>query len=248
MLSAKEIEVKPIASKVANALVRRLHYSGKVVNNSQLHFGVFLAGRLEGVMSFGPPFDKRTLLSLVSGTGWNGFLELNRMAFSAALPRNSESRALGVALRTIKKAYPHIEWIVSFADATQCGDGTIYRAAGFILTGIKKNNSILRLESGEVVAEMTYTKGKAIFKTRGKSARPPGAVPLEGFMLRYVYFLKPEARQRLTVPIIPFSKIAEIGAGMYRGQKTARVKQANSGDQPGSDGAAPIHTLQKKKR
>lgn len=42
-------------------------------------------------------------------------------------------------------------------------------------------------------------------------------------MLRYVYFIDPTARDRLTVPIIPFSKIDEIGAGMYKGEKRNRV-------------------------
>ena len=47
MVSAKEILVKPIRAAVANEIVKRIHYSGKIVNNSQLHLGVFLNGKLE---------------------------------------------------------------------------------------------------------------------------------------------------------------------------------------------------------
>ena len=65
MASAKDIIVKPIKSAAANALVKRIHYSGKVVQNSQLHFGVFLNGSLQGVMSFGPSMDKRKIQGLV---------------------------------------------------------------------------------------------------------------------------------------------------------------------------------------
>lgn len=147
MATAKDIHIAPIKAKDANALVRRVHYSGKVVNNSQLHFGAFLNGRLEGAMQFGPSLDKRKIMGLVDGTGWNGFIELNRMAFSDALPRN--------------------------------------KAAGW--------------------------------------------KPLEGYQLRYIYFLNPQARKRLTVPIIPFSKIDEMGAGMYKGEKIKRPKQAMTG-------------------
>lgn len=89
--TAKNLRVAPIRSADANALVQRVHYSGKVVPNSQLHLGVFLGGRLEGVMQFGPSMDKRKTLGLVRDTQWNGFLELNRMAFGERLPRNSES-------------------------------------------------------------------------------------------------------------------------------------------------------------
>ena len=59
------------------------HYSGKVVNNSTLHFGVFLEGNLHGVMSYGPSLDKSKIIGLVKDTGWNEFLELNRMAFDS---------------------------------------------------------------------------------------------------------------------------------------------------------------------
>jgi len=90
MPSAKEIVMKPIESGRANDLMRDLHYSGKVVNNSQLHIGVFLHGKLEGALQFGPPLDKRKVLPLVEDTEWNGMMELNRMAFSDNLPRNRE--------------------------------------------------------------------------------------------------------------------------------------------------------------
>jgi hypothetical protein len=225
MATAKDIRVEPISSRDARAIVQLHHYSGKVVPNSQLHLGVFLDGRLEGAMQFGPPMDKRKLQGLVDGTGWNGFLELNRMAFSDRLPRNSESRALGVALRLLRKHYPHIEWVVSFADGTQCGDGTIYRAAGFLLTGITKNKSIWQLPSGEVVSATTYSKGKHILEDGASgqaSLRRLGGDFLPGFQLRYQFFLNSAAQARLTVPVLPFERIAEIGAGMYRGAPRAK--------------------------
>ena len=139
---AKEISLKVIPGKVANPFVRRHHYSGTVVNNSCLHFGVFLDGRLHGVMSYGPSLNKSKILPLVAGTGWNEYLELNRMAFDSVLPRNSESRAISLSIRLLKKYAPHVKWIVSFADACSCGDGAIYRASNFVLTGIKENEAM----------------------------------------------------------------------------------------------------------
>jgi hypothetical protein len=247
MATAKDIIVKPITAQAANAVVKRIHYSGKVVPNSQLHFGVYLGEKLEGAMSFGPSMDKRKTLGLVKNTGWHGFLELNRMAFSDLLPRNSESRAMAVAFRLIKKHYPQIEWIVSFSDGTQCGDGAIYRAAGFALCGIKENKTILLMPNGEVIADKTLNNSNYIKK--GESAgywKKNGAKPLQGFQLRYIYFLNPAARERLTVPVLPFSKISDMGASMYKGEKITRVKQAMTGDQPeqrrrDTDPPAPIY-------
>jgi hypothetical protein len=159
----------------------------------------------------------------VDGTGWNEFIELNRMAFSEKLPKNSESRAIGVAMRLIKKTYPQIKWVVSFADGTQCGDGTIYRASGFVLTSIKENSTLIRLSDGSIAANVTYSKGKHILKNGG-AKMPEGAEKLKGFQFRYIYFIDKSCRDKLTVPELPFSKIAEIGAGMYKGVK--REKQA----------------------
>lgn len=226
MATAKDIVIKPISAKAANALVKRVHYSGTHTRNSQLHFGAFYKGKLEGAMQFGPPIDRRKVLPLVADTEWNNMIELNRMAFSDVLPRNSESRALAIAFKLIKKHYPHIEWVLSFSDGCQCGDGTIYRASGFVLTGIKKNTTMLLMPDGTIKADKTLnnhpTKKFGWWKKNG-------AKPLAGYQLRYIYFLNPEAKKRLTVPILPFSKIDEMGAGMYKGEKISlqnrRVKE-----------------------
>jgi hypothetical protein len=257
MASAKDLFVAPILSKDANAFIQRTHYSKKTVSNSQLHFGVFLNNRLEGVMQFGPSLDKRKIIGLVKDTKWNSFLELNRLAFSEKLPKNSESRALSIAFKLIKKSYPHIDWVISFADGTQCGDGTIYRAAGFVLTAINKSLNLVRLPSGDVIHKMTLESGptrprkelngRSYYDITGgkydlaKYVRETNGEVIPGFQLRYIYFLKPEAKARLTVPILPFDKIKEVGAKMYKGK---RVTKANSEYPSESGGAVPTHALQ----
>lgn len=152
---AKEIEVKVIPAKIAVPFIKKHHYSGKVVQNSSLHFGVFLDNKLHGVMSYGPSMDKSKIQGLVEGTGWNEFIELNRMAFDEVLPRNSESRAISQSIKLIKRNAPQIKWIISFADGCSCGDGTIYRASNFVLTAIKENKNIVLLPSGEKVHKLT---------------------------------------------------------------------------------------------
>lgn len=241
-MSAKDIILRPIPSKDANALVRRVHYSGKVVNNSQVHIGVFYRGRLEGAMQFGPSLDKRKIQGLVEGTLWNEFIELNRMAFTDALPRNSESRAIAVAMRLLRKHAPQLKWVVSFADGTQCGDGTIYRASGFVLTGITESQNLVRRGDGVVIHKMTLESnptaprpelgGRSYYAVTGGKynlaayAKATGGHTVPGYQLRYLYFLDPTARERLTVPVLPFSKIDEMGARMYRGERIDNAREA----------------------
>lgn len=152
MSVVKDLIIKPIDSKSANKICKIYHYSGKVVPNSQIHFGVFLNERCEGVMQFGPSTDKRRMAKNLD-VGMNEFLELNRMAFSDNLPKNSESRSIAIAIKILKKKYPFLRLILSFADACQCGDGAIYRASGFKLHSYKKNSSLLLL-SDEAIKEI----------------------------------------------------------------------------------------------
>lgn len=245
MGDAKQIVVRPITAQEARATVQRIHYSGKVVQNSTLHLGVFWLGKLEGAMQFGSPLDRRKVLPLVRGSEWNQMLELNRMAFSEALPRNSESRAIAVAFRMFRKHRPDIKWILSFADGTQCGDGTIYRAAGFVLTGIKDTDQMWRLPDGSSVCQVTYNKGAWTALSDGASSgakvlKGLGAVRIPGYQFRYIAFLDPTWRDRLTVPVIPFDSIP-ADARMYRGKRAS--PERGTGDHPGTGGADPTLAL-----
>jgi len=211
---AKEIIVKVINSKVANEFVRKHHYSGKVVNMSSLHFGCFLDNQLHGVMSYGSPMDKRNVLPLVdsgqeiTNKRWNEMLELNRMAFDDYLPKYSESRCIAISMKLLKKNAPQVKWILSYSDGTQCGDGTIYRASGFKLTQINKNGTIYKLADGQIVAKRGDSKYNFV-----------GAKALQGFQNRYIYLI--DKTCKITVPVLPFSKIDEMGAGMYKGKKVS---------------------------
>lgn len=232
---AKEIKLKVIPSKIAVPFVKKHHYSGKVVVNSNLHFGAFLDGKLHGVMSFGSSTDKSRIITLVKGTKWNEFLELNRMAFDDYLPKNSESRCISQAIKLIRKNAPNIKWIISFADGCSCGDGTIYRASNFVLTGIKKNAGICQLPSGEKIHKLTLNTvpnkrraelgGKSFYDVTGgvysfkKYLEYSGAKLLDGYQLRYIYFIDKSYKDKLTVPMLPFSTIDELKARMYKGKK-----------------------------
>jgi len=217
MSLVKEIQVKVIPSKIANDFVIKNHYSGKVVNNSQLHFGCFLGGALHGVMSFGPSINKKGTIRLVKDTKWNDFIELNRLAFDQFLPKYSESRCISIAIKLIKKNAPHIKWIISFADGTQCGDGGIYRASGFSLVGIVKNTALrLNPTTNKLihVIQAHHLKIAKEFRTWK---------PCTGYQLKYIYLI--DKKCIINVPILPFSKIYEIGAGMYKGKKVSSQEE-----------------------
>ena len=128
-----------------------------------------------------------------------------------------------------------------------------------MLTDIKSNGSMWRMPDGEVVCSIVFNpgfqpnvKGGSIKDRYGKTGSEAstaflnriGAIKLPGFQLRYIYFLDPTARDRLTVPIIPFSEIEKRGAGMYRGKpRVTSIGSDAPAIQAGEGGATPTVTL-----
>lgn len=253
---AKEIRVEPISRQDADRIIKRLHYSGKVVNNSQLHFGVFYRGRCGGAMQFGPPLDWRNAATAWPSLKQRQAVELNRLAFADWLPRNSESRAIRCAARDILRLGP--ELIQSYADGTRCGDGAIYRAAGFFLLSVKRNSDLWSTPNGvqhtinfqlnhPTPIQATARRATGLDTASGvKLLRAWGAVRLEGFQLRYALPLTDRARKAIVLPILPYSAIGDAGARMYRGKRLASRDSAVPADQAGEGGASPtarLHSL-----
>ena len=162
------------------------------------------------------------------------------MAFDDYLPRNSESHCIAKTLRMIRRKAPQIKWIISFADGSQCGDGTIYRASNFLLTGIKENKTILHFPAtGDNIAALTLETSPHIpiakkqaralgvphkYRTRNEWVKL-GAEFIKGYQLRYIYFLDKHYMDKLTVPVLPYSEIDKCGAGMYKGQNIEREQR-----------------------
>lgn len=239
MSTAKDIVIKVIDSASSRKIVERYHYSGKCTQNSQIHFGVFLNGKLEGALQFGPSIDKRRMAENL-GIGFNDALELNRMALSDVCPKNSESRSLGICLRILKKKYPHLKVIISFADACQCGDGTIYRASGFKLHSFKKNTTMRVLPDGRIIADKTFNDkiGRTI---DGISLRD--TKPLKGFQMKYLFFFDKDLEKNFK--FVEFDKIPQ-DVKMYKGLKRTEHENNASDFQSEESGAIPtgsLHTI-----
>ena len=57
------------------------------------------------------------------------------------------------------------------------------------------------------------------YKQMSWYAEKLGTKVIEGFQFRYIYLI--DKTCKITVPILPFSKIDEMGAGMYKGKKVS---------------------------
>lgn len=116
-------EVHPVSFyRIARPFVRAFHYLHRPPTGCRLSLGVFAQKRLLGVMIFGRPVAR---LEDQLHT-----LELTRMVLWPS-PKNSESRALGMAERFIRGTMPDVHRLIAYADPDQNHTGTIYLAANW---------------------------------------------------------------------------------------------------------------------
>ena len=110
------------------------HHSSRTVGGvtPRFCFRVDWLGQLAGAAIFGLPGMDASIRKY-SENGTVELLELRRFVLIDELPRNSESRVLGIIFRNLKKK--GIQRILSLSDLAQGHKGIVYRATGFRLIG-----------------------------------------------------------------------------------------------------------------
>ena len=126
-----EFYIKEIDRKLANDIIVKNHYSKKYFNNSYIHLGIFNAEYIIGVLQYGHLLNNNSIKSIVSGAKKGDAAELNRMWIADNVGDYPESRAISYSLKYIRKKYPKIKWIQSFADERCGGFGIVYQACSF---------------------------------------------------------------------------------------------------------------------
>lgn len=195
--------VEEIKRDVANQIIVDNHYSGKFYTASYIHLGVYRDGELSGVLQYGYAMNPASQESVVANTGIKEYLELNRMWLDDACPRNSESMALSYSIKYIKKKYPAIKWIQSFADERCGGFGIVYQAANFGYYGqhiaefIELDGEIYH--GGMLRRDNHWTKTEGLEGIGGKVGKMPTAQRLKAGgdraetkklrQFRYIYFI-----------------------------------------------------------
>ena len=161
---------------------------------------------LLGVLQLGYLKNPGTQCTIVADTARDEYLELNRMWLADALPRNSESRAVSFAIRYIKRRYPKVAWIQSFADERCSRQGVVYQACNFLYCG-EHLTKFYELDGEWYHQQAMTTYGhRAGPKARHLQANRDRAAIHFFRQFRYVFFLKPSFRKRLKKKIFPYPK------------------------------------------
>lgn len=207
------IEVRNIHKTDADRIIREGHYSGTTAWASSLHYGVLLDNEVIGAMQFGPAMNPASGGKIVKDSTTDSWLELNRLWLADEKPPNTGSRAISCALRLIRHQCPRVEWIQSFADE-RCGKlGGIYQACSFLYCGAHES-TFYEIDGALVHKSMLQRPGvdkrgwRAGPRVAWAQANAHCAIERKFHQYRYLKFIRPAARKRLLLPILPYPKPA----------------------------------------
>ena len=156
--------VREIDRNTANEIIVKNHYSGKFYNATYIHLGVFYNSQLVGVLQYGYAMNPASQASVVADTKIDEYLELNRMWLSDDIPiRYAESQAISFSVKYIKRKFPKIKWIQSFADERCGGFGIVYQASSFLYYG--EHTSVFWELNGDTYHNSLMTRNPKLSKS-----------------------------------------------------------------------------------
>lgn len=143
----KQLLVKPVAPSEIEELVVREHYLHNMPATASATFAVYWKNKLAGAAVFtaGP----RNGYSILSASKPQDVATLARFYLLDVLPKNSESRVLGVILRHLRKTRQW-KFLLSYADPSAGHIGTIYQATSWMYLGMTKPNAYITLGNNKL--------------------------------------------------------------------------------------------------
>jgi hypothetical protein len=189
---------------VAKQLLERHHYLHSYPGGSKLAFGAFVEARLLGAATLGVgPINSHLL---VDGATPDDCLTLTRLWLSDELPRNGESRFIGVVLRSLRK-HTDLKFLLAYADPSRGHVGTIYQATGWLYTGLSQATPLLDIGDGRPhhsrsLGHVFGSHGLAHLRRQGIEVR---LVPQQA-KHRYLYVLDPSWRSRVRALVLPYPR------------------------------------------
>lgn len=117
--------VTPCPAKIVRPFVENNHYLHKWPAIVTLKMALWDGPFIRGVILFG--HGPQQISTRYGGLTW----ELSRLWIQDQVPRNAETWVIAQAIRYIKRSFPHVQHIVSYADPSVGHQGVIYQAANF---------------------------------------------------------------------------------------------------------------------
>jgi len=206
----KDFYVKEMPKKISNKMIIENHYSKKVAGfaTTYIYLGVYENDKLLGTLQYGFAMNAASQASVVKDTAIDEYLELNRMWLSDEIEtKYPESRAISYSIKYIKRKFPKIKWIQSFADERCGGFGIVYQACSFDFYG-GHTSTFWELDN-----EVFHNKAMTIKDTKKSNAKEKflqenkeRAVKFELRQFRYIKFLNQKWKKKCLLKQMPYVK------------------------------------------
>lgn len=202
--SVKALIVRPVTPGAIRPLIIEHHYLHNMPAVCWRAFGVYADGELAGAVVFTP--GPRQGFRVLGAGRPQQVATLARLWLRDDLPKNAESRILGVVLRDLRRD-GRWKLILSYADPAAGHLGTIYQAAGWLYLGQGNAGSYLDIGDG------TPRHPRTVYGALGANAVghlrrtgiPARRCPVAG-KHRYVFLLDSAWRWRLRQAAQPYPK------------------------------------------
>lgn len=143
---AEKVIVRKIDKAIAEEMIVKYHYSHKW-SLCQIAYGIFyitdkqckffnaVEEKLIGCIVFGQPVGRSAAESISKLINVYEVFELTRLFIHDGYGKNIESYSIAKSLELVKRDFPNIKAIISYADGEQGHKGTIYQACNFHYQG-----------------------------------------------------------------------------------------------------------------
>lgn len=226
-MSKVDLRIDWATHEAAKYACENWHYSKSIPVPPLVKVGVWEKEKFIGVVIFSRGASSN-LMSPYGLTQDQG-CELTRIALRAH--DSPVSRIVKLAMQFLKRNSPDLRLIVSFADPQYGHHGGIYQAGNWLYAGDTQKGKEYWKDGKRLHSRQVSEKGWNIQQGAVRKTVKPSQcnIVVTTGKHRYLMPLDAEMREKVLPLAKPYPK---------------RMKQANSGDQPESGGAAPTHALQ----
>lgn len=184
----KDLEIKLVETNVAIKFLQKYHYMMK--HRSGIHYGAYLKDKLVAICSFSSITRKSSATKLKLKP--NELIELSRLCIDPSFrKKNLASKLISKSIKNIKKSYPNLKSIITFADTTLGHTGTVYKASNFKYDGDVKPTYWYIDQNGYHRHKKTvWDQAKRLGKKEKTYADECGLIRIDGKkLLRFVFWL-----------------------------------------------------------
>ncbi len=233
MKSKVELKIDWVSERAARYACQRWHYSKTIAAGKKVHLGVWENGKYIGAVVFGHCSARQFTRGF--GLKQNEAVELLRVALKGHV--TPVTRIISIAIKILRKRFPTIRLMVSYADQNQQHIGVIYQAGNWIYVGEIDTRDYYKGPDGKVyhprvVSSMgiKYHFGKKRKYLKYEDCERVPQFPKH----KYLYPFDKEMKQRVLAMAKPYPK--KISAGSID-------SDASGDNQPGEGGATPTSAL-----